>query len=332
MYDVVAIGEPVIDFVPLGGEQGAAGLCYRAYPGGGAVNVLAEVCAMGGSALLLGAVGQDLFGEFLIREIRARGIETGEIHVTRTKNTGIGFVRLAEDGERDFLAYRDYEVPVGLWGPGSKAAVSACRIFHFTSVSLVGREQRRDTLRAAAFAKREGKIVSFDVNYREAMWGDKDEARELFWSCIGTADIVKLSEQERDFLCVGADNRTCAERISGGSGKMVLISLGAEGSYFHCPGGDGMCRAFAVRARDTTGCGDAFVGTVLAMLASELRDGSTGAEGPGPLARLPISRVQEIVERANAAGALCAMRYGSLSAMPDDRETEEFMRQGGRQL
>ena len=100
MYDVVAIGEPVIDFVPLSDAAGNGELCYRAYPGGGAVNVLAEVCAMGGSGLLLGAVGQDLFGEFLTREIRARGIETREIHATGAKNTGIGFVHLAADGER----------------------------------------------------------------------------------------------------------------------------------------------------------------------------------------------------------------------------------------
>lgn len=335
MYDVVAIGEPVIDFVPLSDAAGNGELCYRAYPGGGAVNVLAEVCAMGGSGLLLGAVGQDLFGEFLTREIRARGIETREIHATGAKNTGIGFVHLAADGERDFLAYRDYEAPVGLWGPDGEEAVSACRIFHFTSVSLVGQEQRRDTLRAAAFARSKGKAVSFDVNYREAMWEDKKAARELFWSCIGIADIVKLSEQERDFLCGCEDNRACAERIAGGRKKLVLISLGVKGSYFYCPDGDGMCSAYPVKARDTTGCGDAFVGTVLARLAAGLREEQNGAEIPGAVASTvcpSASRMREIVELANAAGALCATRYGSLSAMPNYGETVEFKRQERREI
>ena len=105
MYDVVAIGEPVIDFVPLGGEQGAAGLCYRAYPGGGAGERAGGGLRHGRQCLAFRSSGAGFVWRIPDPGDTCQGIETGEIHVTRTKNTGIGFVRLAEDGERDFLAY-----------------------------------------------------------------------------------------------------------------------------------------------------------------------------------------------------------------------------------
>ena len=93
-YDVISAGEPVIDFVPVDTKEG---LVYRAYPGGGAVNVLAEVCAMGGNALLLGVVGQDHFGEFLLEEVKKRGIDVSGIYRTVKRITGFGFVRLSQE-------------------------------------------------------------------------------------------------------------------------------------------------------------------------------------------------------------------------------------------
>ena len=103
-YDVISAGEPVIDFVPVDTQEG---LVYRAYPGGGAVNVLAEVCAMGGNALLLGVVGQDHFGEFLLEEVKKRGIDVSGIYRTVKRNTGIGFVRLSQEGDGTILDRRE---------------------------------------------------------------------------------------------------------------------------------------------------------------------------------------------------------------------------------
>lgn len=314
-YDVISAGEPVIDFVPVDTQDG---LVYRAYPGGGAVNVLAEVCAMGGNALLLGVVGQDHFGEFLLEQVKRRGIDISGIYQTLKRNTGIGFVRLSPEGERSFLSYRDYDTEVRLYRQEDLKAAGQCRIFHFTSVSLVSEVQREDTFNAASLAAKTG-LLSFDVNYREAMWKDTKMARGLFLDCIGKADIVKLSEEERLFLCGDKDNSTAARALSGNKDKLVLISMGAEGSYYYNKGREGICPSFSVEARDTTGCGDAFTGALLANLMPWVKKGAA-------LCDIPEEELQRILVLANGAGAICASRFGSLSAMPYRDEVEGFIR------
>lgn len=313
-YDVISIGEPAIDFFPQDEKEG---LVYRALPGGGAVNVLAEVCAMGGSALLLGAVGKDLFGDFLMEQVARAGVGTQAIRRTDAKNTGIGFVQLSPDGERSFLHYRDYHAKTKLWSEAGENAITNCQIFHFTSVSLVDTAQREDTWRAIRLAKDCKKLVSFDVNYRESMWEDRLFARELFSECIEIADIVKVSEEERNFLCSTSDNDAAARVLSSGMEKLILISLGTEGSFVSCQSGSGICRSFPVKAKDTTGCGDAFVGAVLAGLIPWVKKGQ--------IKSIPFPQMKRIVETANAAGAICATRFGSLSSMPSCQDVLDFM-------
>ena len=314
-YDVISAGEPVIDFVPVDTQEG---LVYRAYPGGGAVNVLAEVCAMGGNALLLGVVGQDHFGEFLLEEVKKRGIDVSGIYQTVKRNTGIGFVRLSQEGERSFLSYRDYDTEVRLYRHEDLKAAEQCRIFHFTSVSLVSEIQREDTFLAAFLAAKTG-LLSFDVNYREAMWKDTKMARELFLDCIEKADIVKLSEEERLFLCGDKDNSAAAKALSGQKDKLILISMGSGGSYYYNKGREGICPSFRVEAKDTTGCGDAFTGALLANLMPWVKKEAA-------LSEIPEKELQKILTLSNGAGAICASRYGSLSAMPYRTEVEDFIR------
>lgn len=315
-YDVISAGEPVIDFVPVDTEEG---LVYKAYPGGGAVNVLAEVCAMGGSALILGVVGQDHFGEFLLEQVKKRGIDISGIYRTSKKNTGIGFVRLSAKGERSFLSYRDYDTKVRLYRHEDLGVVEQCRIFHFTSVSLVSEVQREDTFKAAFLAAKTG-LLSFDVNYREAMWKDAQTARALFLDCIEKSDIVKLSEEEKQFLCGDQDNFTAARALSGHKDKLILISMGSEGSYYYNKGREGICPSFSVTAKDTTGCGDAFIGALLGNLTPWIKKGAA-------LSDIPKEELERIMTLANGAGAICASRFGSLSAMPYRSEVEDFIRE-----
>ena len=315
MYcDVVSIGEPVIDFFP---ERERDGVRFKPYPGGGAANVLAEVCAMGQSALLLGVVGADRFGDYLMEELKKAGISLQGMRRTSQKKTGIGFVELAADGERNFLHYRDYHIKTSLWNECAKEAIEHCRIFHYTSVSLVDPIQREESLRAAALAEQAGRLVSFDVNYRKDMWEDKQLAKTLFEDCIRQADIVKLSEEERAFLCETSNNEKAAEDLAGGREKVVLISLGANGSFVWYPGGSGYCGTVKVKAKDTTGCGDAFMGAVLANVIPWIKKGRLG--------EIPLEELKKIAMMANVAGAACATRYGSLSVMADRREVMEML-------
>lgn len=313
-YDIVSLGEPVIDFIPV---EDDGMLCYRAYPGGGAVNVLAQASKMGARTLCIGTVGKDIFGEYLADSLRRQGIETDGLKYTQKKNTGIGFVRHDENGERSFLSYRDYDTDIELLDEKDSGLISEGKIFHFTGVSIAGKAQRRDTFAALKLAMDAGNRISFDVNYREQMWPEAESACEIFKKCIRCADIVKISEEERELLFPGMSNQECAEYMNPDHKKIIFISLGSEGCFYHYKYGSGIVPSLKVKAVDTTGCGDAFMGAILAQLAGYMEKGGFS---------IPEDRFRRLVQKANAAGAICATRQGALNAVAEKEEVERFLR------
>lgn len=317
-YDVVAIGEPIIDFVQLP-RSPRGNLVYEAYTGGGASNVLAQVCAFGGKAAIIGAVGRDLFGDFLAEKLGDAGVDTPALHRTGVKNTGIGFVHLAADGERSFTFYRNPEKRIELFAPEDRDILARSRLFHFTSVSLAGPSIRESTLRAARCARELGVGVSFDVNHRPSIWGDAaDQEKEVVLSFLRLADIVKISEEERDYLFGDVSNPDCAVRLHAMGARLAAISMGARGCFYSYAGGQGECPSIEVRMVDSTGCGDAFGGALLAQLAA--LGGVPALDGVQPEA------MRDILRRANAAGALCASRFGSFTVMPTADEVDAALR------
>ncbi len=316
-YDVVAVGEPIIDFVPLP-PSASGNLVFEAFTGGGACNVLAQVAAFGGSSAIIGAVGDDAFGEFLSAKLAAAGVATTALHRTGRKNTGIGFVHLSDAGERSFTFYRDPGARVDLFLPEDEAVVASAKIFHFTSVSLPGDSIRESTFAAVRCARAHGALISFDVNHRPSLWkAGEQEAKEHILHGIGLSDIVKLSEEERLYLFGDVSNEECASILHRRGATLVAISMGSRGSFFSYPGGEGECGSIAVGMVDSTGCGDAFAGTLLAQLAA-----FCGTEG---LKEIPVERMRNMLVHANVAGAICASRYGSFSVMPTKQEITDSL-------
>lgn len=320
-YDVIALGEPVIDFVPVGENN----MTFQAYAGGGAVNMLAEASAMGARVALVGAVGNDRFGEFLLGELGRRKIDITGVHRTSRKLTGIGFVSLGANGERSFVTYRDFDADAELFSPEKKAVIKEGKIFHFTTVSMVGDFQRKQTMEAVAYAKKIGSRISFDVNYRAEMWQDtKDFMTCMKWA-VEMSDIVKMSEEELNLWVNPEEGHMenfnweyLTDRLQQAyPDKIFLITFGGQGSEILWGAEKVWKDSFSVRAVDTNGCGDAFVGNALSSLAE------LGTKFPGK------EELDRILRYANAAGAICATRHGALTAMPDKKEIEEFLRRIG---
>ncbi|MDO4547632.1 MAG: carbohydrate kinase [Clostridia bacterium] len=317
-YSIISIGEPVIDFVEICGYDRFK-KAYVSNAGGGAANVLAAAAAMGGKPAMIGRVGDDIFGEYLISSLRRAGIDTAGIKRDASKPTGIGFVYHRDNGERDFLFYRDRTTNVTLYDhEAEKSIVEDCRIYHYTSVSLTSPSLRADTLAARDYARSLGKTVSFDANYRPGLWEDAREAHKIIMDCIRHADVVKLSEEEFEAFFSAESMEGCAGKLLAGNAKFVAISLGGRGCFYATRKVTGEHTAPRVNAIDTTGCGDALMGALLQLFCDEsIVDRFDCVES---------NVLGKVVSLAVCAASICAERLGSMECIANREEALESLR------
>jgi len=303
--DFCGFGELLVDFTPAGagGE-----MLFAVNPGGGVANMTAMLAKLGGGASFVGKVGDDAFGRFLEKALVEAGVEARGLVKDPAYLTTLAIVSLSESGERDFSFYRKEGADLMLaWEEVNRAIIDEARVFHFGAVSLSDEPCRTTTRLAVEYAKARGKIISFDPNYRRFLWKSEAEAKAEIARLAPLADIIKVSQEELRFL-VGAEDPEEGSRALAESGAAIaLVSLGERGAFFRCARGSGRVKAPPVKAVDTTGAGDAFLGAVHYCLRGksleELRDIS-----PQELARA--------VSFACAAGSLTATRKGGIPAMP----------------
>ncbi len=313
-YDITAMGELIIDFTKLP-DSPSGNMIFEGYAGGGAANALASATAMGCSAAFVGGTGNDLFGMFLIKTLKKLGIETKGVYLFDEKPTGIGFVSLDDAGERSFLFYRDPSIKISLINENAWEILSSTSLLHLTSVSMTNETTRKACLCAMNQVKKSGGRISYDINYRKALWKSEVKAHSTIREALRLSDIIKLSETEAETFFPGMNHDTLFDSLHGLGASMVFLTLGAKGCRFSFSGGRGFREPIPVKAVDTTGSGDAFYGTVLALLVQA-----------GRIEDLTVDQVFHIVDAGNTAGALCAQQYGSLTVMPSRNEVEQALR------
>ncbi len=313
MYDVVALGELLIDFTLTGTDpEGYPALA--AHPGGAPGNFLAALSAYGCRTAMVGKVGDDAFGNLLRRSLARRGIDVRAVVADPAVFTTLAFVTLDERGERSFSFARK---------PGADLCLTAeevdinllkdCRVFHFGTLSLTASPARETTRLAAERAKAAGAWLSFDPNLRPPLWDSLDRAREeMLWG-LGRADVVKISEEETDFLWhCGAEE--AAGRLHALGVRIAFITLGDKGCLVS---GNGVSRRVpalsGVRAVDATGAGDIFGGAALSRLLQ------TGK----PLDELTGEDLTRAARFGCAAAGLSTQRPGGLSSVPTLEEVLE---------
>ncbi len=307
MHDVVALGELLIDFTPAGRDSLGDQLFARK-PGGAPANVLAALVRLGGTAAFIGKVGEDKFGQYLAATLQSLNIDISGLMFDAQTPTSLAFVHLNEDGDRSFSFYRKPGADLMLHKEEvRKALIEACRVLHIGSISLTGEPSRSATLEAVAYAKRLGKIISFDPNYRPLLWDQPDTALEQIQNGLRWADIVKVSEEELALLFGHTDPLACSTTLIEQGVTLVLVSLGKKGAFYRIGSLYGYVPTYDVNTVDTNGAGDAFLGAVLYRL-----QGRTLSD----IANLTREDLEEIVLFANAAGSIATTRNGSIPAMP----------------
>lgn len=307
--DVVALGELLIDFTPHGvSDQGQP--LFERNPGGAPANVLAALAKLGRSTAFIGAVGEDAFGRYLEDVLAQSGIGTDDLKFTLEAKTTLAFVHLDASGDRSFSFYRLPGADHMLRAEDvNREQIDAAKIFHYGSISMTHEPSRTATLETAAYARSKGLLISYDPNLRLSLWENEEVAKERIREGLQYADVVKLSEEELLFLTgtndLEAGTKQLLEKFP--LLRLLLVTLGADGSY--CRAGDVTAShsGYKVEVQDTTGAGDAFLGGILFTLLnkSEVAQNDWNAE-----------QLVSMLAFANAMGALAATGKGAIPSMP----------------
>lgn len=314
MYDVTALGELLIDFAPAGTSDYGNGI-YEANPGGAPANVLTSLSRQGKRTAFIGKVGSDAFGDILRKTLDQNGIDTACLYTDTDARTTLAFVSLTPEGDRSFSFFRNPGADLMLKPEEiDETAIQNSKIFHFGSLSLTDEPARGATRRALELAKEHGVTISYDPNLRPPLWNSLEDAKEQIKSCLPYADILKISEEEFQFLLGHMDFERGSLALCEEYGiTHLFVTLGPDGSFYRC--GDITVRmpAVDVKVVDTTGSGDAFMGAALCRLGERTGD---------RFQILSEEEMRQILAYANASGSLTATKKGGIPAIPTKAEIE----------
>ena len=308
MIDVVALGELLIDFAAKSTDS-AGYPTMAANPGGAPGNFLAALNAYGRKTAFLGKVGNDAFGNLLLGTLNAAGIETKGILVDDSVFTTLAFVTFDESGDRSFSFARKPGADTQLrWEEVDKSLIDEAKVFHFGTLSLTDEPVRTATQKAVAYAKAQGKLISCDPNLRLPLWPDADAAKEQMLWGLRQADVVKISDEEVEFL-FGLGVQDGAQYILDHYPvKLVFVTCGADGCWFQNRNAGGHVDSLKdIKVVDTTGAGDIFGGSAVWKL---LQTGKRPED-------LDEAELTQIVSFACRAAGLSTTKHGGISSVPD---------------
>lgn len=319
MFYVTALGELLIDFTPAGiSEQG--NILFERNPGGAPANVLACISKLGGRTAFIGKVGDDMFGHYLSDTLRKYNIDTTGLKFCTESKTTLAFVQLDQSGDRSFSFYRNPGADTMLLPSDiNYDLIRNSRVFHFGSLSLTDEPAKSATLAALKFAKENKCIISFDPNLRPPLWKSLSHAYEEITSVIGFSHILKISEEELEFITGKKDLEEGSAQLYNLYGiPVILVTKGAKGCFFRLKDKTGSRPAFSVcKTIDTTGAGDAFLGGFLFSLLSR---------NMGSLAELNLNLLEQFTEFANAVASISTERKGAIPAMPTLGQVKELLK------
>ncbi|MCC7495631.1 MAG: carbohydrate kinase [Fimbriimonadaceae bacterium] len=313
--EALALGELLVDLVsPDPDLPLAAARSFTKAPGGAPANVAVGLQRLGLRSGFCGCVGQDPFGAGLAAVLAAEGVDLRGLRRHPTARTTLAFVATRADGLKDIAFWRH---------PGADAQLSpqdldpawftGLRLFHCCSVSLSREPARAATIAAARLARQAGALVSFDPNWRPALWDEAGAAPAQFAALLALSDVVKVADEELAVVCGTTDLDLALARLLAAGPRLAVITRGAAGAVAATATQRAAAAGFAVEAVDTLGAGDAFVAALLSRLVGRVLESLTAAE------------LADLLRYANAAGALATLQVGALPALPTTAAVLTFL-------
>ncbi|PKU64284.1 probable fructokinase-6, chloroplastic [Dendrobium catenatum] len=305
---VVCFGEMLIDFVPTtNGLSLSEAPAFKKAPGGAPANVAVGIARLGGQSAFIGKVGEDEFGYMLADILKKNNVNSQGMRFDSGARTALAFVTLRNDGEREFMFYRNPSADMLLEeGELDFDIIRKAKIFHYGSISLITEPCKSAHVAAAKAAKDAGVLLSYDPNLRLPLWPSAESAREGILSIWDAADIIKINEEEISFLTRGENpyDDAVVHKLFHPNLKLLLVTEGPNGCRYYSKDFNGRVHGLKVEPVDTTGAGDAFVAGLLSQLATDvslLKD---------------EDRLREALKFANACGALTVTERGAIPALP----------------
>ena len=309
-YDVTALGELLIDFTE-NGVSGQGNPLFEANPGGAPCNVLAMLTKLGRKTAFIGKVGDDFFGKQLKEAIEEVGIDSTGLCMDKEIHTTLAMVHTYPDGDRDFSFYRNPGADMMLKESEVKEElIKESKLFHFGTLSMTHEDVRKATKKAIQIAEDAGNIISFDPNMREPLWNSLDEAKEQILYGLSHCHILKISDNEIQWL-TGQEDYTDGVKwiLERYQIPLILVSMGKEGSRAYYGGKMVEVKPFIQKNTiETTGAGDTFCGCVLHYICEH------------GLENLTEENLFEMLQFANAAASIITTRKGALRVMPEEKE------------
>ena len=323
MAQILTLGEVLIDLTQTGTDESGTPQ-FAAFPGGAPANVAVAASRLGAKAGFIGKIGSDAFGTQLRKTLEKDCVDTSSLFETTAVPTTLAIVSVDEKGERSFSFYRDPGADTQLTDDEAVQFLDGELPFvlHFGSLSLTTEPSRSAALTAVKQARDNGVVISYDPNYREALWDSAEEAIQWMRKPIGMVDILKISDEELVMLTGTSDLIEGSYVLSEDGIKLILITLGSEGVFYRFNGPEGFTgtvHAVHVEVCDTNGAGDTFLGAVLSQLTK--RDDHS-------IDSLNEDELQEILAFANRAAAITCSRAGAIPAMPTIDELREVVSRG----
>lgn len=315
MYDVVALGELLIDFAAKSTDP-AGYPTMAANPGGAPGNFLAALNAYGKKTAFLGKVGDDAFGHLLLGTLNQAGIETKGIVVDPTVFTTLAFVTFDESGDRSFSFARKPGADTQLtWEEVDKSIIDDAKVFHFGTLSLTDEPVRTTTQKAVAYAKEKGKLITCDPNLRKPLWPSEAAAKEQIEWSLNQADVVKISDEEVEFLWNCTPEEGADKLLNECGVSLAMVTLGPNGCLLKTANACFRTPSPKVHPIDTTGAGDIFGGSAVSRLL----------ELDKPISALTESDLAYIGKFAATAASLSTEFLGGIPSIPQKETVLETM-------
>lgn len=315
MYDVVALGELLIDFAALSSDADGYPT-MAAHPGGAPCNFLAALSKYGAKTAFLGKVGDDAFGRLLRGTLEQTGIDTRGLLTDPEVFTTLAFVTFDAHGDRSFSFARKPGADTRLSREElDLSLIDQARVFHFGTLSLTDEPARTATRIGVAYARERGKLITFDPNLRKPLWSDLDRAREeILWG-LDQADVVKISDDEVEFLWGCTPQEGARRLLEAHNVSLAMVTLGGEGCLLANAQGSVRVHGPQVTPVDTTGAGDIFGGSAVRRLLELDKD-------PALLDREELLYVARF---AVTAASLSTQVPGGIPSIPDRATVEAVM-------
>lgn len=304
-YDIVSLGEILIDFVPDGSDEfGDEKFLCKA--GGAPLNVLACCAKFGLKTAFIGKVGNDIFGRKLIETLKENGIDKSSVITDSVHNTTLAFVKLSDDGDRDFSFYRNFGADIFLSSDDVDCEkIAQSKIFHFGSLSFTDEPMKSASVTALNAAKKSGCVITYDPNYRPPLWKSEADAVDAMRDNLKYADIVKLSKDELLLIAGTEASEEAVGKIHSYGVSVVIVTDGENDVVFSFGGETEILPSIKVKAVDTTGAGDIFFGTFLSEFAKD------GAQ----LNKLTTEKLSRYVSKAIEISAKSVTKKGAISSI-----------------